>query len=371
MSTLLIVDDEVFAVEGIKAALDWESLGIESIYTAFNVSQAKTVLQRYPIDLILCDIEMPGESGIDLLAWIRSCGMEIKFIFLTCHADFHYAQDAIRLRGFDYLLKPVPADKLKIIVLKAITETKQVSLVSELDSVESPELLNQIERVQPNYADPPNTILWGLLMRNGNIEKVRYDIRNYLAEYKQNKININFLNRFKLDFEQSLFSAFRKRGISAHVMLSGVKAVTLYNNAVKSSKDLTDWLDFSLDFLKGAIEKKNKSGTPLGIAKSYIDTHSAEKLDCSTVANVVGLHPDHLTRLFKKELGISVSGYIKKKKMEIAEELLKTTSLPVIEIADIVGYVNPAQFSTAFKKIYHKTPLDYRQINSPSPVANS
>ncbi|HTG67832.1 MAG TPA: response regulator, partial [Candidatus Udaeobacter sp.] len=126
MHKLLIVDDEWFAVEGIKSGVDWGSLGFTDIYEAHNVDQAKARLAQTEVDVILCDIEMPGQNGIELAEWVRKQFPSIPIIFLTCHADFTYAQQAIHLGSFDYLLKPVDFDVLKLTVNKALDQQLEV-----------------------------------------------------------------------------------------------------------------------------------------------------------------------------------------------------------------------------------------------------
>ena len=61
---------------------------------------------------MLCDIEMPMESGLDLLDWLRQRGMTTRCIFLTAHAEFRYAQEALRLGGFDYIMQPAPYEQV-------------------------------------------------------------------------------------------------------------------------------------------------------------------------------------------------------------------------------------------------------------------
>jgi two-component system response regulator YesN len=101
MLHLLIVDDEPLAVRGVKAAIQWDMLGIETIYTAYNAAQAKEVYTNHRIDIMLCDIEMPEDSGLDLLVWVREHYPATETIFLTCHADFAFAKQAIQLGSFD------------------------------------------------------------------------------------------------------------------------------------------------------------------------------------------------------------------------------------------------------------------------------
>lgn len=132
MAKLLIVDDEVHAVEGVKAAVDWDKLGISEVLTAYDIRQAKERFEgSSPIDIMLCDIEMPLGSGLELLAWVRQHYPDTESIFLTCHADFQYAKQAIQLGSFDYLLKPIPIPELEDVIANAIAKKAKENKKSE------------------------------------------------------------------------------------------------------------------------------------------------------------------------------------------------------------------------------------------------
>ena len=104
---LLIVDDEIIAVQGILDSVDWEFLSFKHIFTAYNMNQAIEIIKQSPIHIMLCDIEMPGGSGIDLLTWTYRNNYDIKCLIITSHDNFNYAQQAIRLKCVDYILKPI------------------------------------------------------------------------------------------------------------------------------------------------------------------------------------------------------------------------------------------------------------------------
>src|SRR5665647_3122451 len=120
MFKLLIVDDEMFAVEGIEVGVDWHNLDFTEVHKAYNTEQAKQVMLNHAIDIIICDIEMPDGNGIELMEWVRARFPAIEAIFLTCHADFKYAQRAVQLGSFEYLLKPVEFELLSQTVKNAL-----------------------------------------------------------------------------------------------------------------------------------------------------------------------------------------------------------------------------------------------------------
>ncbi|ASA19759.1 response regulator transcription factor [Paenibacillus donghaensis] len=117
---ILIVDDDIFFVEDVKRSMDWAALGIQQVFTAHSMRQAQQILLNQSIQILLSDIEMPKGSGLDLLIWVREQNLQTVNIFLTGHASFMYANQAIKLGGFDYILKPAPYQELEDVLKKAV-----------------------------------------------------------------------------------------------------------------------------------------------------------------------------------------------------------------------------------------------------------
>ncbi|MBW5446169.1 response regulator [Cohnella sp. CFH 77786] len=122
MYRVLIVDDQAFALLGLQQGVDWNGLGVTEVFLADHVEQAVECLGQHAVDLLICDIEMPGRSGLDLLAWVERHSPNTLTIMLTCHADFEYAQRAIHHGAYHYLLKPVDYAQLKKVAGDAIAE---------------------------------------------------------------------------------------------------------------------------------------------------------------------------------------------------------------------------------------------------------
>ena len=120
MLSILIVDDDIATVEVIQKSTNWEKLGIDQVYVAYHVSGAKKILSDTKIDIIISDIEMPKESGLDLLKWVREEGILAEFLLLTCHESFSYATDAIHHNAAAYLTKPFDMDIMVMTLHKII-----------------------------------------------------------------------------------------------------------------------------------------------------------------------------------------------------------------------------------------------------------
>lgn len=131
---LLVVDDEIYALEGIRLLLEWEKYGVEKLFEATSIAEARDIFSREKIDMLLCDIELVEENGLDLLEWVNRRGYTVKTVFLTCHEVFSYAQRAIQQGAVNYILKPArPEQMIQVIEqVREILEKKEEDPVIEI-----------------------------------------------------------------------------------------------------------------------------------------------------------------------------------------------------------------------------------------------
>lgn len=212
MNTILLVDDEYPSIEAIEKLVDWKKAGFDKVLTAESVEAARIQFSKYDVKVLLCDIEMPGETGLDLLQWIRSYSPETVGVFLTCHADFKYAKEAVRMGAFDYLLKPASMEDIENVVSKALKEWERRqghairemlwknnknavierfwwAVFNRLLPADSNRLLQQIERKKLSVSIEADYLLMSCVIRRWNLnlsvwEKYDLDftVKNVLEE---------------------------------------------------------------------------------------------------------------------------------------------------------------------------------------------
>lgn len=126
MIKAIALDDESLALKIIENyAGKIENLSLEK---TFNIqSEAQKHLNKYPVDLIFLDIEMPSRNGMD---FYKSISQNIKVIFTTAYSE--YAVDAFSINAIDYLLKPFSFDRFKAAVdkVKVNNESADVKYLS-------------------------------------------------------------------------------------------------------------------------------------------------------------------------------------------------------------------------------------------------
>lgn len=250
---ILIVDDEQLAVQGILDGVNWDRLGFSKVLTAGSFQEAAAILENTYIDILLSDIEMPGESGLKLIEYVNGRSPNTECIILSCHDEFDYARTAVRLNCMEYVLKPVRYQRLTEILMAAKEKVAQ--------------------------------------------RRRSEQIRQYGQQY--------------------------------------------------------------IDSL--AKESRSETANSLDTAVSYIDSHLADELSVREIASVCYISADHLTRLFKKKFGKSVSEYIQEKRIRLAGELLRRQDITVSMAANTVGFGNYSYFTEQFKRYFGMTPREYQR----------
>jgi two-component system response regulator AtoC/two-component system nitrogen regulation response regulator NtrX len=121
---LLIVDDEETARYGVRRALDVKG----RVYEAANLAAARRICREEQPELILLDLNLAGENGLDLLGEIQQQTPPPKVVVITAHGSERVAVEVMKRGAFDYLAKPFDIDELRLVVRNA---AEQVALQEE------------------------------------------------------------------------------------------------------------------------------------------------------------------------------------------------------------------------------------------------
>lgn len=527
---ILIVDDEMYSVMGIKDAINWTELGVSAVYDAYNMREAIKIFKEQEIHVMISDIEMPKGTGIELLEWVNEFSPHTETIFLTAHDDFRFMQRAVQLSSFDYMMKPVEYETLEEVIRKAIrtvekknTElaqseqykpyyelwNKKKPLLSErfwydllserivafhsevcslpaeygivlqpedrllpvMVSVEnwqrelstrdeevmeyairqsssellistyrgevvhtkqgvtmaifylSPEeetlLLDSIDRKCNGYIDAcsqylnctvscyigepvmlheltgmykallsmeynnlsvsnqlnwlrkqspepapdprlPDFIVWALLLENGKEEELVQQFKSSLKELAlDRRFGANVLHAYYQGFLQMIHYLLQKKGLSAHQLIHHASAPQV-NVPPRTLEQMEVWGTWLIQIVYRCLYQEVSVIPRL---RAYIADHLRENITREMLAEYVHLNPAYLSRLFKKEVGMSITDYLLNERMQIAKELIVHSTIPISDIAQTIGYSNFSYFSKMFKKVYHANPQQFRKLS--------
>lgn len=108
LSVLIVEDDLVFG----KMLQAWFERNGHSTDVALKASDAKKLMTTKTYQIAICDLRLPGEDGLSVLAWIKSNFPKTIVVMMTGYADVQSAVSAIKLGAYDYISKPFTPDNL-------------------------------------------------------------------------------------------------------------------------------------------------------------------------------------------------------------------------------------------------------------------
>jgi two-component system response regulator AtoC len=126
--TLLIVDDEKHTREGLRASLE-ESF---DVYIAADLSGAMAVLEREQVDVLLTDLRIGAEDGMQLIERALAMPHRPVIVMMTAYGSVDTAVEAMRRGAYDFISKPVNIDRLELMLRRALRSKEVEKEVVEL-----------------------------------------------------------------------------------------------------------------------------------------------------------------------------------------------------------------------------------------------
>ncbi|OLS40912.1 response regulator [Bacillus sp. MRMR6] len=118
MYKVMLVDDDYPVLQLLSEAIEWEQLGVTLQSTHENGASAYDKAMIEMPDILITDIGMPKMNGIELTRKLKNLNPKLQVAILSCHSDFEYAHQALKLQIQDYLVKDtfVPEELSKLIM---------------------------------------------------------------------------------------------------------------------------------------------------------------------------------------------------------------------------------------------------------------
>ena len=117
MYKIYIADDETIIRKGLINGIDWAALNCQVIGSASDGKKAYNEILRLRPDILLTDIKMPLLDGLEMIALLRRQLSDLYIIVITGYSEFSFAQRAVKLGVYDFILKPIDIDYLCKVIL--------------------------------------------------------------------------------------------------------------------------------------------------------------------------------------------------------------------------------------------------------------
>ncbi|MEP6650302.1 MAG: LytTR family DNA-binding domain-containing protein [Lapillicoccus sp.] len=120
----LVVDDEAPTLAELTYLLQRDSR-IGELHTASSGTEALRALEEHPVDVVFCDISMPGLDGLDLAKVLARFADRPQVVFVTAYEE--HAVDAFELQATDYVMKPIRAERLGEAVRRVVAKRSEAT----------------------------------------------------------------------------------------------------------------------------------------------------------------------------------------------------------------------------------------------------
>jgi len=124
---LIIADDEPFICGMLEKLIDFKTLGLELIDCVHDGETLEAKIGELHPDIVLTDISMPRQDGLDVIRKTREKGNDCRFVIISGYKQFEYAYNALKYNVDDYLLKPVEKTELNRVLQKICDEIRRLS----------------------------------------------------------------------------------------------------------------------------------------------------------------------------------------------------------------------------------------------------
>lgn len=232
---LLMVNDAEITVNAMKEEINWKNYGIDNTFVAYNVAEGQDIISHKEVDILLCDIEMPGEYGIALIRWIRESNYDIDCILLTCHAEFTYAHEAITLNCQDYLLLPASYEVIGETVKKVVDRRAERLKNTKLQEYGKSWLKSKEDRVHVNAesAKTPKEVVeecTAYILQNLNNEEL--SVNELASHFYLNPIYLNRIFKKEKNITISQFIIREKMSLAAQLLKNPASSAIAVANQV-------------------------------------------------------------------------------------------------------------------------------------------
>jgi len=182
MKRAILVDDEYVIRKGLLYILPWEKYGIRVVADFESGEQALVWLERNEVELIVTDLTMPGISGFELIERARSVRPGAEAAILTCHQDFQYIQEALRMGALDYIVKTeLDDDKLDSLfrrIAQRLDEKEEQALLAGGHAKRTLYLLTGLQQ-----DCKPAELLDLTLEQNSKLEALQKNVWYFVSEH--------------------------------------------------------------------------------------------------------------------------------------------------------------------------------------------
>jgi two-component system, response regulator YesN len=397
MWKVLIADDEPKIRRGLRSLVARCGDDLEVVGEAEDGEMAYSMALELEPDILLIDVRMPFRNGLDLIEGLNVALPGRIVIIVSGHDEFEYAQAAVKLQVFDYVLKPVEAAVFAAVIEKAKVELearretgkyvnwareqleKSLPVLRErflkdwaTGSLSRTEVEENLSFLRIELAAPATLIAARFAERATSgvsiAERGRRLTLVAMRTVMQETLREGAAYVFEDDTETVLCIApgMDNEALTALVdrleRRASEQVYQVPSIATRPIPELTSGLCDAYEEVRAELADGGNCEAFVVLARNYVDKHYWNPDLClEDAASELQISPGYLSRLMKRETGFSFVEYLNRIRIKKATVLMSDPAAKAFEVAERVGYRSQHYFSRAFKKVTGTSPTDHRK----------
>lgn len=356
---ILLVDDEVLAIQYIAGLVDWSANGYRVCAIAHSVAEAKQALETMDINIVIFDVFMPEENGVSLSSFIAKYYPRVGMLALSSYDTYDYVREILKNGAHDYILKHrVTGDQL-LACLKSM-EANLIFTPSSSQPKPSIETSLQIEPQKPGEShqlaltlEQQNHILLAIEQRNlVSFTTALQDV--YSLPAMQFTASRLMITKEILDFLAAFASKY-SLSFQSEPELSLLIRLIDQGDGQLLAAGLSDRYRSLLELLQQSSASHN-----VQLAASYVDHFYYKNISLEKCAKSIGVNASYLSRIFHHEMKVTFSKYLSLTRIQKAKTKI-LQGCPLKQVASDCGFKNYNYFFKVFKDVEGITPIGYME----------
>lgn len=193
----------------------------------------------------------------------------------------------------------------------------------------------------------------------------------YLRETVNNRmqtrpLNVHEISLMNQQIMQAVYAYLANKNISATELFADEELAPLAIKSAMSVTDMIKWANYFFERALLCVESQKEGQSFVEKINQFVAAHYSEDIGRNEIAAEFFLNPEYLSKIYKKQTGVSLKDYINEYRINQSKKLLADEELRISEVASMVGFDNFTYFSTTFKKYTGITPNQFRKNEIPS-----
>ena len=353
MYSVLLVDDEPRAIEGLQLFVDWERLGFRVCGVCENGAEALAAARELTPDVVVTDIRMPEMDGLELIGRLQGeWGSPVEFVVLSAYSEFAFAKRAMQLGVHHYMLKPIIEEEAAE-VLTQVRERLDVRRTNRrasdgdgeeayMPALAAHRLKDVLQAVEDTDRSRAAELIDGLFRELGDRSREWAGLFAGSLLVQCGKLirgsggDPASLPRSRPEPES--------RGSEAGPADERTRILSYAEQAIEAMR---------------AIRERKPGGTMAEIDR-YVREHYRGPLSVRDVAARFYLNPVYLGKAYQDKFGRGLLDRMHDLRIAEACERLCRTNEPIVAIAEHVGYAHYHHFLQHFERRTGSKPTEYR-----------